>query len=213
MRRWSLPLGTLLLALTVPGSGVKAQEAGAPIIVVVESASPRYSAGSLRRALSEYLDVRAVSLLDAAASSARGTLSIAVEPSGRRASIEFRSRLRPDSAAQVTVEAAERAALDTEWLVSAAVALMQAGEQRTILSEILDPWGLGGARPMRLPSEVLDPFTGTMPERVRLTSTDFSLADEILDPWTALDAGSASGAPSRSRSIRPGPRLLRRPAR
>ncbi len=204
-----------------PAAGGHA-DAGA-IVVVLETAGPRVDAASIRHALSERLGVPMVSLLDARARSARGVLSIVIDETGRRASVQYRPEVGIEYGAQVTVEAA--AARSIEWVVTAAAGVVQASDRWAAMafahSEILDPWDpdrpnayLAASDPRRLPPEVIDPFAGTPPGSIRVTHAEFYLPDEVLDPWAsaASAAPRASGGPGRALS-RPTPGSTSRPAR
>src|SRR5690606_38294259 len=120
-----------------------------------------------------------ISLVDAGAGSARGVLSIAVDGSGRRATLQYRPNNQIDHAVLINVVADESADRAGEWLVAPSVSVVRTSESWVVAdhfrSELIDPWlqyrvepRLAAGDEMHLPPEVLDPFVGTPPRRVRV---------------------------------------------
>ncbi len=207
-----------VLALASCFGAAPASAQGSAVVVVVESADPHVDAARIRARLSAELGVPVLSLFDAGAERARGVLSVAVDRTGRNASVQYRPNGRIDRAVLVNAVADGSADAAGEWIATPALSLIRTSESwlasEAFATELLDPWLQYRVEPqlaswddMRLPPEVLDPFVGTPPRRVRVTISELYLGDEVLDPWAAAERRVAVEAGARL--SRPRPRTAR----
>ena len=204
MAMWLRRLGqiaALLLgwALWAHTTTVSAQSSGqpnlAPIILVLESEDPRVQAPTVRRALSE-AGLPAISLLDARARHARGTMTVAVARDGHTAQVHFSPRHAPAWA--VFLRAGRRADRRGRWMVPALVTLVQSRRAQdplrfAVSSEVLDPWQSTRrvdptvVQVHRVPNvEVIDPWRHEPRTLVaQVNPRTYRMSAEVLDPWTS----------------------------
>jgi hypothetical protein len=214
--RSKLAFAVIAFAHALAPCVAEAQEG--PVVVVVESADPHVDGATIRSRLAARLGVPVLSLFDPGAGSARGVLSVAVDRSGRHASVQYRPSGRIDRAMLVDVEADAAADAAGEWIVTPALSLIRTSESwlaaQAFATELLDPWLQARVEPertasaMQLPPDVIDPFVGTPPRRVRVTVSELYLGDDVIDPWAAVEARVTSEAGERL--SRPRPRSARR---
>lgn len=197
--------GSALLLVTMAAALPVAADAPAPIVVVIESADSRVRTDRIRRRLTRELGIPTVALGDADAREARGTLTIAVEESGRRAFVYYLPHEGSDAGVQLVVVPGPNFDAGGDWLVEHAVAVVRTSIQRTLAmalsDDVIDPWvaeridrvvAYRGPMSFSLPSEVIDPFEGTPPPPAS-TGRPYELDSEVLDPWERAIRERADG--------------------
>ncbi|MFO0692359.1 MAG: hypothetical protein U0230_02275 [Polyangiales bacterium] len=194
-RRLGSLVSAAVLALVGVGSlaGRARAEEPTPIVVVVESVGGYGDAGRIRAGITRDLGIPAISLIESMGRPSLGTLQVAIASGGHRAYVNYVPSDGVQFAVMLSVEAGRRADRSGEWLVAPCVSAVRTSDQRRAASnatpELLDPWlayrvrdDEADTRP-QIPSEVLDPFVGDPPRRVRVTVSDYYLGPEVIDPW------------------------------
>jgi hypothetical protein len=161
-------LATLLLGIAT-FTPLPAAADDLPLLVVIEAEGTSAQPAVLRDALSRALSVRVVTLLDAEAPRAFGTLIVRVT-GPFDASFYYRDRAGDEQWARGT---APRDASFAAWVATSGAAIVS--DVRTRVAD----WSL--------PSEVLDPFRGRAQMTARLIPVSdplLRLPREVIDPWS-----------------------------